>query len=86
MLISPFLSSMAWRGWHHQAFISANIDGIISETNNFTSSHIRSRWRRLKGRQAHMLTKTIPGYELGRQAHPGKRHPPLHEGRASNIQ
>ena len=27
-----------------------------------------------------MLTKTIPGYELGRQAPLGKRHPPLHEG------
>ena len=34
----------------------------------------------LKGRQAHMLTKTIPGYEVGKQAHLVQRHPPLHEG------
>ena len=61
--MSSFLSRMAWQGWHHQTLISANINRLISETNNFTSSQIRSRWRRLKGSQANMLTKTIPGYD-----------------------
>ena len=58
-----FLSSMAWQGQYNQ-FISANIDGIISEKkNNITSSQIISRWRRFKGRQACILTKTIPVHE-----------------------